>query len=199
MCMLRAHLPCATHPDLEIHTALSTGLMCVWRAFFAHLPFTATCTSSRALSAGLMCVWRAFFAIYLDLWSFRGVGAARRDRSKDMEHFADSLKGAMLMSLAFCVVLQVGGWVSWLVCLVCAALHARGQGEEVACQKRAALLVCSMHYAAGPSSRQCTLPPLPLPFTLQCLGGVVGEEQLELLVSSLLTGQHTASAAARPL
>ena len=82
MCMLRAHSPCATHPDLEIHTALS---------------------------AGLMCVWRAFFAIYLDLWSFRGVGAARRDRSKDMEHFADSLKGAMLMSLAFCVVLQVGG------------------------------------------------------------------------------------------
>lgn len=54
-----------------------------------------------------MCVWRAFYAIYLDLSSFRGVAAARRDRGKDMQHFADSLKSAMLLSLAFCAVLQV--------------------------------------------------------------------------------------------
>lgn len=77
--------------------------------------------------AGLMCVWRAFYAIYLDLSSFRGVAAARRDRGKDMQHFADSLKSAMLLSLAFCAVLQVRGggvglahlspgWVAWGEC-----------------------------------------------------------------------------------
>ena len=55
-----------------------------------------------------MCVWRAFYAIYLDLWSFRGAAGARRDRGRDMRHFADSLRSAMLLSLASCAVLQVG-------------------------------------------------------------------------------------------
>lgn len=59
-----------------------------------------------------MCVWRAFYAAYLDMHSFRGAAAARRDRDRDMRTFADSLRGAMLLSLACCAVLQaLGGLV----------------------------------------------------------------------------------------
>jgi hypothetical protein len=61
---------------------------------------------------GLMCVWRAFYAAYLDIHSFRGAAAARRDRERDMRTFADSLRVAMLLSLACCAVLQaLGGLV----------------------------------------------------------------------------------------
>lgn len=53
-----------------------------------------------------MAVWRTFYASYLDVHSFRAADAARRDRAAEMAHFADSLRGAMLLSLAFCAVLQ---------------------------------------------------------------------------------------------
>ena len=59
-----------------------------------------------------MAVWRAFYASYLDAASFRALAAARRDRSAEMAHFADSLRSAMLLSLACCAVLQVGGRAS---------------------------------------------------------------------------------------
>ena len=54
-----------------------------------------------------MCVWRAFYASYLDVWSFRSAGAARRDRERDMQQFADTLRGSMLLALACCALLQV--------------------------------------------------------------------------------------------
>ena len=56
-----------------------------------------------------MCVWRAFYAAYLDINSFRSMAAARTARStreRDMQHFADSLRSAMLLSLAACALLQ---------------------------------------------------------------------------------------------
>lgn len=59
-----------------------------------------------------MLVWRTFYASYLDMYSFRSSTAARRDRGRDMEEFADSLRSAMLLSLACCAVLQfLGGLV----------------------------------------------------------------------------------------
>ncbi|PRW57903.1 hypothetical protein C2E21_3557 [Chlorella sorokiniana] len=124
--------------QLVLLTAAEDATLVGDEGFASALPLAASGPGEPFVTAagvlGLMCVWRAFFAIYLDLWSFRGADAVRRDRVKDMQHFADSLKGAMLMSLAFCAVLQ-------------------------------------------------------------CLGGLVGEEQLELLVSSLFNGQQLASAA----
>ena len=136
-----------------------------------------------------MCVWRAFFAIYLDLWSFRGVAAARRDRSTDMQHFADSLRGAMLLSLAFCAVLQVRGAgrcgedgcrASWLA------------GKAMRLAEHVASRLCQSPLFPRAECCSSLMPTRPL---LQCLGGLVGEEQLELMVSSLLTGQQIASAA----
>ncbi|KAI7846210.1 hypothetical protein COHA_000280 [Chlorella ohadii] len=128
--------------QLVLLTAAEDATLVGDEGFASVLPLAASGPGEPFVTAagvlGLMCVWRAFYAIYLDLSSFRGVAAARRDRGKDMQHFADSLKSAMLLSLAFCAVLQ-------------------------------------------------------------CLGGLVGEEQLELLVSSLFNGQQVASAAGGPL
>lgn len=56
-----------------------------------------------------MCVWRAFYAVFLDIYSFGKMQANRRSRQQEMEHFADSLRGAMLLSLACCAVLQFLG------------------------------------------------------------------------------------------
>jgi hypothetical protein len=59
-----------------------------------------------------MLVWRTFYASYLDVYSFRTAGAARRDRERDMQQFADSLRAAMLLSLACCALLQgLGAWL----------------------------------------------------------------------------------------
>ncbi|EFN55548.1 hypothetical protein CHLNCDRAFT_52364 [Chlorella variabilis] len=84
--------------------------------FASKLPLAATGAGEPFVTAagvlGLMLVWRTFYASYLDMYSFRSSTAARRDRGRDMEEFADSLRSAMLLSLACCAVLQfLGGLV----------------------------------------------------------------------------------------
>lgn len=66
-----------------------------------HLPLLA-------LPSPLRCVWRSFYAVYLDIYSFGKLSANAHSREQDMQHFADSLRGAMLLSLACCAALQVG-------------------------------------------------------------------------------------------
>lgn len=51
---------------------------------------------------------------YLDINSFRSMDAVRRDRQRDMETFADSLRAAMLLSLACCAVLQASAEWQWV-------------------------------------------------------------------------------------
>ncbi|PSC75087.1 secretion system [Micractinium conductrix] len=80
------------------------------------LPLAATGPGEPFVTAagvlGLMAVWRAFYAAYIDIYSFGKLEANSRDRVAEMEHFADSLRGAMLLSLACCAVLQfLGGLV----------------------------------------------------------------------------------------
>jgi hypothetical protein len=62
--------------------------------------------------AGLMAVWRTFYASFLDIWSFRSAAGSRLDRERDINQFADALRAAILLSLACCAILQVGGRVS---------------------------------------------------------------------------------------
>lgn len=57
-------------------------------------------------TAGLMSVWRAFYTTYLDIFHMRSLATARGDRQREMQHFVDALRSAMLLSLACCVVLQ---------------------------------------------------------------------------------------------
>lgn len=84
--------------------------------FAAALPLAASGPGEPFVTAagvlGVMACWRAFYASYLDINSFRSMDAVRRDRQRDMETFADSLRAAMLLSLACCAVLQsLGGLV----------------------------------------------------------------------------------------
>ena len=176
-----------------LHAAVAVLLL-----FSTAPPFPPPCVRC----AGLMCVWRAFYAIYLDLSSFRGVAAARRDRGKDMQHFADSLKSAMLLSLAFCAVLQVRGGGVGLAHPSPGCVAWGGCGTAGAAGRMCANTALALGGATSRTTHTLLalplLPTSPMRF-LQCLGGLVGEEQLELLVSSLFNGQQVASAAGGPL
>lgn len=124
--------------QLVLLTAAEDAALVGDEGFASALPLAASGPGEPFVTAagvlGLMCVWRAFYAAYLDIYSFGKLSANGRSREQDMRHFADSLRGAMLLSLACCAVLQL-------------------------------------------------------------LGGLVGEEQLELMASSLL-GQAFAAGSA---
>ena len=55
---------------------------------------------------GLMALWRAFYTVYLDFWNIRTIHGRPIDRYQDMLHFADALRSALFVSIAFCIVLQ---------------------------------------------------------------------------------------------
>lgn len=55
---------------------------------------------------GLMALWRSFYTVYLDFWNIRTIHGSPVDRYQDMLHFADALRSALLVSIAFCIVLQ---------------------------------------------------------------------------------------------
>jgi hypothetical protein len=54
-----------------------------------------------------MSVWRAFYTAYLDVYNFRSMAGTKLDRGREMQHFVDALRSALLLSLACCIVLQV--------------------------------------------------------------------------------------------
>lgn len=54
-----------------------------------------------------MAVWRAFYATYLDIYNFRTAAGTKLDRDKETQHFADSLKSAVILALGGCVVIEV--------------------------------------------------------------------------------------------
>lgn len=55
---------------------------------------------------GLMALWRSFYTVYLDFWNIRTAHGSPVDRYQDMLHFADALRSALFVSIAFCIVLQ---------------------------------------------------------------------------------------------
>jgi hypothetical protein len=55
-----------------------------------------------------MSVWRAFYTTYLDVFNFRSMVGTKLDRGREMQHFTEALRSALLLSLACCIVLQVG-------------------------------------------------------------------------------------------
>ena len=55
---------------------------------------------------GLMACWRAFYCTYLDVWNYNSWSGGRLDRISDMLHFRESLRSALFVSIAFCIVVQ---------------------------------------------------------------------------------------------
>ena len=53
-----------------------------------------------------MALWRAFYTVYLDYWNIRTTHGSPINRYQDMVHFVESLRAALFVSIAFCIVLQ---------------------------------------------------------------------------------------------
>jgi hypothetical protein len=77
-----------------------------------------------------MAVWRTFYSSFLDIWSFRSAAGSRLDRERDINQFADALRAAMLLSLACCAILQVGGRVLGGSAVVGRAWAVQGVGQR---------------------------------------------------------------------
>lgn len=116
------------------------------------------------LHAPARCVWRAFYAAYLDIYSFGKLSANARSREQDMRHFADSLRGAMLLSLACCAVLQVGRDGARHALLCCAELRcAEHQAGWVARTARQGIHLALQARSLAPAAPSRRLPPVPAP------------------------------------
>ena len=99
--------------QLVLLTAAEDGTLVGADGFASALPLAASGPGEPFATAGgvlgLLAAWRCFYSVYLDLFRWRTSDGRRVDRARDEAHFVEALRSAALLSLAFCIALQVLG------------------------------------------------------------------------------------------
>eukprot|EP00884_Botryococcus_braunii_P022712 jgi/Botrbrau1/9124/Bobra.160_3s0001.1 len=99
--------------QLVLTTAADDHVFVTDPTFAVTLPLAASGPGEPLVTAagvlGIMCIWRSFYTAYLDFWNNTTIGGSPIDRYQDSTRFLEAVRAAVLLSIAFCILLRFLG------------------------------------------------------------------------------------------